>query len=92
MKYDSNHICTDNKEVVVGNQYQYFESGMVCDVTVLEDNSDSETIEFHLRIDKRLRWPSGGEDEFTCNAARGLHAYSGMWRLYPLGEYIKIGS
>lgn len=89
--FDSNHICTTGKEVVVGKRYQYTEDGYIAAVTVLEDNSDDEAIRFKLRIDERLRWPDWAtEDEFDVMAARGPGAYSGMWRIWNDGEYVKI--
>ena len=90
MKFESSHICTTGKEIEVGKQYQYKEDGWICDVTILEDTSDDEKIEFKLRIDKKLDWPEGMTDDFTVSAARGPGAYNGMWRLWNLGEYVRF--
>lgn len=92
MKYDHNQICTTGHEVNVGDKLQYKEDGYVCDVTVLADESNDKEIAFKLRVDALLRWPGGVGEEFSCMAARGHYAYSGMWRLYDLGEYMVFGS
>jgi hypothetical protein len=87
MQFNHNQICTTNKTVEVGNRYQYFESGCLAEVTVLEINEDKEGIGFKLRVDQ----PQRGFDtikEFDCWASNGLYAYYGMWKLYDLGTYV----
>lgn len=90
MKYNSSHICTTDKEIEVGKQYQYKEDNWICDVTILEDISDEESIKFKLRIDKMLDWPKDMSDDFIVSASHGFGAYNGMWRLWNLGEYVKL--
>lgn len=86
--YQHSHICTPGQSVEVGGSYQYYEDGMVAQVTVLEDQSDDEGIGFLVRIDKCLNWPSDDVGrEFQCWTTRENHAYSGMWRLYGPDEY-----
>lgn len=89
-KYDHNQICTSGSVVEVGKQYQYYEDGMIVEVTVVEDRSDDKGIGFLLKIDKRLNWPEKGPGQFSCWAALGKFAYSGMWRLYDMGTYGKF--
>ena len=90
MKFKHNQICTKNNEVIVGGKYQYYESIplIIMDVEVLEDTSDSERIEFVLKPLKIIAGSSFNSEPFTIMAARGNYAYSGMWRLYDLGEYV----
>ena len=89
MKFDHNQICTTGHEVVVGNQYQYSEDGYIADVTILADEGDDEGIGFKLRVDKPLNGGFAKGAEFSCWAAKGHYAYSGMWRLYDLDTYAK---
>ena len=89
MKYNHNQICTDGNEIIVGGHYQYYESLplIVADVEVLEDNSDKEYIAFKVKVTNDSPMAKKGE-EFEISAMRGHYAYSGMWRLYPLGTYL----
>ncbi len=87
MKYNHNQICTKENEVVVGNLYQYKEDSWIADVKVIKDTSDEKGIRFDLKI-VRQNFNIGGNGRFSCWAASGHYAYSGMWRLYDAGTYL----
>lgn len=84
MKYEHNQICTADKEIVVGHQYDYSEDSSRFRVVVLKDKSDEESLGFKLKILSEPR-----DVIFDVFAARGEYAYSGMWRLYDPGEYLR---
>ena len=84
MKYDHNQVCTKDNEVKVGEKYQYKEGFLVANVEVLEDRSNDDGVGFLLEI---IDGPQKGRI-FTCWAASGKYAYSGMWRLYDKGTYM----
>ena len=81
MKYNHNQIKTRTNEIVVGNDYAYFEEfpNAIAMVKVLEDNSDAEHIRFKLEVTRAIH-PSMTEGKvFECSAAVGLYSYDGMW-------------
>ena len=92
MKHDHNQICTNEKEVFIGQQYQYKEEGMLAVVTILEDTSNEKGIGFKLRVDDPMNSPWNKGEEFTCWAASGHYGYSGMWRLWNKDEYVMVGA
>ena len=83
-----NSICTDNNEVEVGKKYQYYESMplVICDVKVIEDNSDEKYVSLKLKV---LKYIAGIKlkkgYEFSVSMINEPGAFSGMWRLYPEG-------
>ena len=85
-KYQHNQVYVD---IVVGETYCYYEDGQACNVKLLEDNSDAEGVKFKLEI---LDAPRKSDFKvgaiFDVFASSGDYCYSGMWRLYPVGEYI----
>lgn len=91
MKYDHNQICTKNNEIEIGKEYCYKEEGEICNVIVLEDKSNDKYLSFVLKIKENLTegFANIGH-EFNVSAALGKYAYNGMWRLWDLGEYIKV--
>ena len=86
MKYDHNQICTKDNEVEVGKDYDYKEDSSIFRVRVVKEESDKEGIGFKLEI---LEGPEKGTS-FSCWAANGKYAYSGMWRLYDLNTYVNV--
>lgn len=87
MRYSGNNtICTDNKEIEVGKEYDYSEDGMRCRVKILEDLSNDEVISFRLLI---TAGDSCG-DKFTFSHNRDFDrgAYNGMARFWDRGTYI----
>ena len=88
--FDHNQICTKDKAVEVGKLYDYYEEGHICRVKVLEDTSDNDGIGFNLKIEETLSPLFKEGTEFSCWAATGKFAYSGMWRIYNYGEYQKF--
>ena len=92
--YKHGQVRTKNGEVKVGWLYDYYEAGYVFRVRVLADESDEERIQFKLqrfiKVDGLKGLRRADEEPFTCMAARGLYAYSGMWRLYDKGTYRNV--
>lgn len=82
MKYNSNHISTENQDVTMGKVYDYIEDNINLLVEVLEDRSNKDRIEFKL-----LTLMSNDDyflvgKTFEVSALLGVDAvYSGMWRL-----------
>jgi hypothetical protein len=79
--YEHNQISTSDKQVHVGERYLYTEDGFEAEVKVLATEHTDDGIGFRLLITKRLRWPKGSPDVFSCWARSGHYAYGGMWRL-----------
>ena len=84
MIYDeTNHICTKNNEIVVGNEYLYSEDHYKCKCKVLKDNSDDEFMRF------TLEWLEGdfsGRPPTEISGRKGFYGYSGMWTIWDVGS------
>lgn len=90
-KYEHNQVCTSGKEIVVGGVYDYTEDGIPARVRVMEDSSEGTEgpVGFLLEVLKDPTGLYGGPGKtFPVWAAEGRFAYSGMWRLWPEGEYL----
>lgn len=81
---ETNSICTKNKEIVVGKEYDYSEDQFMCKCRVLKDDSDDEFLRF------TLEWLKGdfeGEKPTQISARKGYYGYNGMWRLWDADTY-----
>lgn len=91
-KYDDFHICTSDRIVEVGKEYEYKEDAAVLRVRLLEDTSTDDELRFIIEVREVVR--SGGYAKPTIGETFALFAdrhsgggYSGAWRLYDVGAY-----
>ena len=71
---------------------KYTEDGLIADVEILEDNSDSEWERYTLKIKKIIRsswFCKDPEIEYVFSPCRRIRAkgyYNGMWNLTKIGK------
>lgn len=89
MKFEGNHVVTNNKEIEKGKEYQYYESLplCICNVIVEDMHNDENGYGFKVKVTKPLTANVKPDDVFEISAAHGNGAYSGMWRLYDKDTY-----
>jgi hypothetical protein len=87
MKFEHNQVCTKDGIVEVGKSYQYKEEGSIFTVGVTGMRSDEAGIGFDLVVINVVAGRPPVQKNFSCWAAHGRYAYSGMWRIYDAGKY-----
>lgn len=93
MKYNSSHIHTQDNEIEVGKEYQYYESmpNVIANIKIIEDNSTDDMIAFKVEVtdDSLSKWVRVG-DQFDITATRENIAYGGMWKIYDKDTYVSM--
>jgi hypothetical protein len=85
-KIKSNQLLVEPE---IGKIYDYYEEGLACQVKLLEIQNDAEGFGFKLELVKESQSFGKVGEKFSCWASHDSYACSGMWRLYPAGEYIR---
>ena len=84
-----NSICTQDSVIEVGKEYQFYESIplMIVNVVLIEDNSTEDRVKLKLKCIRSYKNSVGVGHEFEVSMINEPIGFSGMWRLYELGEY-----
>lgn len=89
MKFEGNFVCTKDKEVEIGKEYQYYESmpTCICNVLIEDMHNNEDGYGFKFKVTKALTNNVVEGNIFDVAAAHGNYAYGGMWRLYDKDTY-----
>lgn len=89
---DAMSIATTNKELVVGQKYDYKEGSLVGECEFIDDVSDDK---YHQWKFKWTIYPLSSvtltdeNSEFTCTELKNSNfCYSGMYHIYPQFSYL----
>jgi hypothetical protein len=87
--YNSSNISTTRSELIVGNNYEYCEFPIICNVKLLEIIQD---VEDEIKYNLKLEIIDVRGDKTTISQGRKLNvstrdeslgfAFTGMWKLY----------